>query len=58
MAKIVEYTIVDNFGLDDTRRAVNANIKTGWQPFGNLIMIEDSDHKWTYAQAMVKYEDE
>lgn len=57
--KIVDYEIFRDNSEYDSVYNVRIGIKTGWQPYGPLIVKRDVDtNQLIYIQAMVKYEED
>jgi len=54
MKEIVQYTIVEASGSLELVRKVNAQIQSGWQPFGPAILVYRDNHSphEFYAQTM------
>ena len=63
MNKIVEYKIVAvvakdvDKGSSNLPKKVNAMIKDGWQPYGGVFLIPDTEGGMSF-QAMVRYEED
>ena len=55
MKKITEYEALDASDIDELEVLVNAQIKIGMQPFGNLLYAPESELK--FIQPMVAYEE-
>lgn len=58
MNKIKDYQIVGATSIDSVAKLVNQMIAEGYQPFGNLIAINDESDGTPYLyQVMVIYQD-
>ena len=57
MRKIVEYTIFTNLCIEELEDRVNAMIKQGLQPYGNLYSYPYEDGDIRHVQPVVKYEE-
>lgn len=53
---IEEYSVVTGFGRLAFTRAVNEAIADGWQPFGNMTMMQTGEDL-TFYQPIVRYAD-
>lgn len=51
---VTEYCIVDTDMTNTTVARVNELIAQGWQPYGQLIVMQASNDQWSIIQAMVK----
>ena len=57
MKVIKEYKILSKEDNETLSESVNAYIKTGWQPYGNLIVNNYDKYGYKYRQVVVKYEE-
>ena len=57
MKIIKEYKILSKEDNETLSESVNAYIKTGWQPYGNLIVNNYDKYGYKYRQVVVKYEE-
>jgi hypothetical protein len=54
MAKITKYEIVENESLKDLVYAINLLVRVGWQPYGNIKIIQEPRYNTNvYIQSVV-----
>ena len=53
MSRIINYAVIPSDSMENLEDKVEDFIKAGWQPFGNLVVMQDIDGCFCYRQAMV-----
>ena len=55
--KIIDYEILSEKTIAILASHVRGDIKDGWQPYGDIVVVIDEVQRFIYFyQAMVKYE--
>ena len=55
MRVVSEYSIAEGSSILKLSSAVNMAIRDGFEPFGNIVILETEGEGWRFLQPVVKY---